>query len=105
MRSIRPYFQQTCLVFGQYRRFVYFCRFTICTSPFLRCRRFGKCSDTFYIPQQLSNDYGVTLTESPLRGLTARAVVVLNEQNQVLHAELVSEIANEPDYEAALAVL
>jgi thiol peroxidase len=32
-------------------------------------------------------------------------VVVLNEQNQVLHAELVSEIANEPDYEAALAVL
>lgn len=52
-----------------------------------------------------SNDYGVTLTESPLRGLTARAVVVLNEQNQVLHAELVSEIANEPDYEAALAVL
>ena len=48
-----------------------------------------------------SNDYGVTLTES----LTARAVVVLNEQNQVLHAELVSEIANEPDYEAALAVL
>ena len=52
-----------------------------------------------------SNDYGVTLTESPLRGLTARAVVVLNDQNQVLHAELVSEIANEPDYEAALAVL
>ena len=52
-----------------------------------------------------SNDYGVTLTKSPLRGLTARAVVVLNEQNQVLHAELVSEIANEPDYEAALAVL
>ena len=52
-----------------------------------------------------SNDYGVTLTESPLHGLTARAVVVLNEQNQVLHAELVSEIANEPDYEAALTVL
>ena len=63
----------------------------------------GKRSDTFYIPQQLSNDYGVTLTGSPIRGLTARAVVVLNEQNQVLHAELVSEIANEPDYEACFS--
>ena len=40
-----------------------------------------------------------------LAGLTARAVVVLDEQNLVLHSELVAEIADEPNYDAALAVL
>jgi thiol peroxidase len=50
-------------------------------------------------------DYGVALTDSPLRGLTARAVMVLDENDKVLHSELVAEIANEPDYDAALAVL
>ena len=50
-------------------------------------------------------DYGVSLTDGPLQGLTARAVVVLDENNNVLHSELVSEIGEEPNYEAALAVL
>ena len=50
-------------------------------------------------------NYGVAIASGPLTGLTARAVVVLDENNAVLHAELVSEIANEPDYAAALAVL
>ncbi len=49
--------------------------------------------------------YGVDIVEGPLEGLTARAVVVLDEHNEVLHAELVPEIANEPNYEAALAAL
>jgi thiol peroxidase len=49
--------------------------------------------------------YGVDIEDGPLKGLTARAVVVLDENNKVLHAELVPEIANEPNYEAALAVL
>jgi thiol peroxidase len=49
--------------------------------------------------------YGVDIADGPLKGLTARAVVVLDENNKVLHAELVPEIANEPNYEAALAVL
>ncbi|QEY26563.1 thiol peroxidase [Neisseria zalophi] len=52
-----------------------------------------------------AQDYGVLLADSPLKGLTARSVVVLDENNQVLHSELVSEIAQEPNYEAALAVL
>ena len=43
--------------------------------------------------------------ERPLRSLTARAVVVLDENNKVLHSELVPEIGQEPNYEAALAVL
>jgi thiol peroxidase len=49
--------------------------------------------------------YGVDITDSALRGLTARAVVVLDEGNKVLHSELVPEIAQEPNYEAALAAL
>jgi thiol peroxidase len=49
--------------------------------------------------------YGVDIVGGPLEGLTARAVVVLDENNKVVHAELVPEIANEPNYEAALAAL
>ncbi|MEK6591870.1 MAG: thiol peroxidase [Pseudomonadota bacterium] len=49
--------------------------------------------------------YGVDITDGPLKGLTARGVVVLDENNSVLHSELVPEIKQEPNYEAALAVL
>lgn len=49
--------------------------------------------------------YGVDITDGVLAGLTARAVVVLDESNTVLHAELVSEITTEPDYAAALKAL
>ncbi|MDE2354028.1 MAG: thiol peroxidase [Betaproteobacteria bacterium] len=49
--------------------------------------------------------YGVDITDGPLRGLTARAVVVLDENNRVLHSQLVPEIKQEPDYEAALSAL
>lgn len=52
-----------------------------------------------------ARDYGVALESGALKGLTARSVVVLDENNQVLHSELVGEIAREPDYAAALAVL
>ncbi len=49
--------------------------------------------------------YGVDIADGPLKGLTARAVVVLDQNNKVLHSELVPEIANEPNYDAALAAL
>lgn len=49
--------------------------------------------------------YGVAIANGPLAGVSARAVVVLDENNRVLHSELVSEIKNEPDYAAALAAL
>ena len=49
--------------------------------------------------------YGVDITDGPLKGLTARAVIVLDENNRVLHSQLVPEIKNEPDYNAALAAL
>jgi thioredoxin-dependent peroxiredoxin len=60
---------------------------------------------TFRDTAKFSKDYGVQILDSSLAGLTARAVVVLDENNKVLHSELVSEIANEPNYDAALAVL
>lgn len=50
-------------------------------------------------------DYGVTMTDGPLRGLLARSVVVLDTDGVVLHTELVPEIAQEPDYDAAIAAL
>jgi thiol peroxidase len=50
-------------------------------------------------------DYGVLITDYPLAGLTARAVIVLDEDDKVLHAELVPEIKQEPNYTAALEAL
>ncbi len=56
-----------------------------------------------------NNDFartnGLLIEDGPLKGLTARAVIVLDENNKVLYAELVDDITHEPDYEAALAVL
>ncbi len=51
------------------------------------------------------SDYGVELIDGKLAGLLGRAVVVVDESGTVVHTELVAEIANEPDYEAALAAL
>ena len=49
--------------------------------------------------------YGVDIADGPLKGLTARAVVVLGVNNEVLYSQLVPEIKHEPDYDAALAAL
>lgn len=50
-------------------------------------------------------DYGVAIASGPMTGLAARAVVVLDENNTVTHAQLVPEIADEPDYDAAISAL
>lgn len=50
-------------------------------------------------------NYGVEISSGPLAGLAARAVVVLDQNDKVIHTELVGEIADEPNYDAALAVL
>jgi thiol peroxidase len=50
-------------------------------------------------------DYGVTMADGAWRGLLARAVVVLDEDGKVLHAQLTDAISTEPDYDAAAAVL
>ncbi|QLY25749.1 thiol peroxidase [Bdellovibrio sp. KM01] len=50
-------------------------------------------------------DWGLEIMDSPLKGLLSRVVVTLSEDNKVLHAEQVSEIAHEPNYDAALSSL
>lgn len=52
-----------------------------------------------------AKDYGVLITDGPLAGITARAVVVLDENDQVVYTEMVPEIAQEPDYDKALDAL
>lgn len=52
-----------------------------------------------------SKEYGVHIDNGPLAGLTARAVVVIDANNKVLHSELVKEIADEPNYDAAIKSL
>ena len=52
-----------------------------------------------------ARDYGVLLIDGPLAGITARAVVVIDQGGTVLYTQLVPEIADEPDYESALAAL
>jgi len=50
-------------------------------------------------------NYGLEITDGPLAGLHSRVVIVLDENGTILHTEQVKEIADEPNYEAALAVL
>ena len=52
-----------------------------------------------------AKDYGMLITDGPLEGITARGVVVLDENDKVVHTELVKEVADEPNYDAALAAL
>ncbi len=79
--------------------------------PFAQ-RRFSESTDlrgvafgsTFRNPG-FGRDFGVLMVDGPLRGLMARAVVVLDERGTVVHAELVPELTCEADYDRALDVL
>lgn len=62
----------------------------VVTLSMMRSRNFAK-------------DYGVLIEDGPLAGITARAVVVLDENDRVVYTELVPEIGSEPNYEKALA--
>ena len=64
----------------------------VVTLSIMRSRNFAK-------------DYGVLIQDGPLAGITARAVVVLDADDKVLHTEMVPEIGQEPDYDAAFAAL
>jgi thiol peroxidase len=55
--------------------------------------------------KSFAKDYGMLISDGPLAGLCARGVVVLDENNKVLYTQLVPEIVEEPDYDAALAAL
>ncbi len=55
--------------------------------------------------KNFAKDYGVLIQDGPLAGVTARAIVVLDENDKVVYTELVAEITEEPNYETALAAL
>ncbi|WP_035798726.1 thiol peroxidase [Kitasatospora mediocidica] len=55
--------------------------------------------------QEFLGAYGVAIAEGPLAGVAARAVVVVDGENQVIYSELVSELTEEPDYDAAIKAL
>lgn len=55
--------------------------------------------------KDFGRNYGVEISDGPMAGVTARAVVVLDENDTVVHSELVPEIGEEPDYQAALKAL
>ncbi len=55
--------------------------------------------------RNFAKDYGVLIEDGPLAGITTRAVVVIDENDKVIYTELVPEIADEPNYDAALAAL
>lgn len=55
--------------------------------------------------KEAHENLGVNIITGPIAGLTARSVIVLDKNNNVLHSELVPEIKNEPNYDAALAAL
>ena len=78
--------------------------------PFAQCRFCEVEGLKHVIPlstfrSNFAEDYGIKLIDTLLAGLTARAVIIIDEHDNVIYTQLVNEIANEPDYEAALAVL
>ncbi len=86
----------------------------LCISPDLPFahQRFCEVEDidnvvalsTFRAPE-FGQAYGVTMTSTQRRGLLARAVVVIDEKGVIVHTELVPELTQEPDYEAALQAI
>lgn len=55
--------------------------------------------------KRFGEDYGVLMTDGPMAGICARAVVVIDERDRIAYTQLVPEIRQEPDYDAALAAL
>lgn len=55
--------------------------------------------------RNFAKDYGVLIEDGPLAGITARAIVIIDESDKIIYTQLVTEIGDEPDYEQALAAL
>ncbi len=85
----------------------------LCVSadlPFAQKRFCGaegitNCDTLSTFRSTFGKDWKVEITDSPLKGLLSRSVVVLDETNKVLYTEQVAETAQEPNYDAALGVL
>ena len=86
----------------------------VCISadlPFAQARFCGAEGVNNVIPlsmmrsRKFAKDYGVLIEDGPLAGITARAVVIIDANDKVVYTEMVPEIAQEPDYDKALAAL
>lgn len=55
--------------------------------------------------KNFAKDYGVLIQDGPLKGITARAILVLDENDKVIYSELVPDITQEPDYKSAIAAV
>ncbi len=78
--------------------------------PFAQARFCGaegikNCESLSSFRSSFGKDWGLQISDSVLAGLLSRAVIVLSPDNKVLHAEQVLEIANEPNYQSALAAI
>lgn len=78
--------------------------------PFANARFCGaegikNCETLSAFRSQFGKDAGLVLSDTPLTGLFARAVVILSPDNKVLYTELVADIIQEPNYAAALKAL
>ncbi|MDR2956368.1 MAG: thiol peroxidase [Prevotella sp.] len=51
---------------------------------------------------EFAKDYGILMLDSPLKGLLARSVVVIDAEGKIVYTQLVSEVTDEPDYVAAI---
>lgn len=74
-------------------------------SRFCGAEGINNCESLSGFRSQFGIDSGLTLSDSPLKGLYARSVIVISEKDEVLHIELVSDIVQEPNYSAAIAAL
>ncbi len=63
----------------------------------------GNVTSASAFRDSFGEDYGITIADGPMAGLLARAVVVIGTDGKVAYSQLVGEIADEPDYDAALA--
>lgn len=78
--------------------------------PFAQARFCGaegikNCETLSTFRSTFGSDYGLTMTDSALKGLLSRAVIVLSADNKVLYTEQVPDIVNEPDYDKAMKTL
>ncbi|MGR9035342.1 MAG: thiol peroxidase [Gammaproteobacteria bacterium] len=78
--------------------------------PFAQCRFCEAEGLKYVVPlstfrSSFAEDYGVRLIDSVLAGLTARAVIIIDENDNIIYSQLVGELTAEPDYESALAAL
>ena len=79
--------------------------------PFAQSRYFGKGKIENAMPlsgmrnRNFAKDYGILIQDGPMAGVMARAVFVIDENNEIVYTQLVKELTNEPDYEQAIAAL